>query len=49
MDYGKFSSVISSIEDFLLGFIKWCREFYAFATYYVEDPFPAEEDPNLTF
>ena len=49
METEKYTSIISYVEDFLMGFIKWCREFYKFATYYVEDPFPAEEDPNLKF
>ncbi len=43
------NSIITYVEEFIMGFIKWCREFYSFATYYVEDPFPAEEDPNLKF
>ena len=49
MQTEKITSIISYLRDFFLDFIKWCRSFYSVATHYVEDPFPAEEDPNLKF
>ena len=49
MQTEKVNSIISYVADFIMGFIQWCRQFYSFATYYVEDPFQAEEDPNLVF
>ena len=49
MQTEKTNSIISYLADFFLDFIKWCRSAYSFVTYYVEDPFPAEEDPNLKF
>ena len=49
MQTEKYVNAISYIENFVKEFINWCRSFYSFVTYYVEDPFPAEEDPNLKF